>query len=143
MEYINFFGLPIVVIMMIPNIIYGIKCPEGFQNVWHNKLVEIFEQIGRYGCFALMCVQIPGFFGFPSKLWFTSYLLVNGILLLAYCTIWIICFRKNNLFRAIALSAIPSVIFIFSGIATTCVFLTILGIIFAICHILISVKSVG
>ena len=56
MEYINIFGAVFMVIIMIPNIIYGIKCKDGFINKWNNKTVEIVEQIGRFGCFGFMVV---------------------------------------------------------------------------------------
>ena len=51
MEWINVFGTVFVVIIMIPNIIYALKCKNGFENKWHNKAVQIVEQIGRFGCF--------------------------------------------------------------------------------------------
>ena len=37
---------------MIPNIIYAVKHKNG-EIAYRNKAVEIMEQIGRYGCFAL------------------------------------------------------------------------------------------
>ena len=60
MEWINVFGTVFVVIIMIPNIIYALKCKNGFENKWHNKAVEIVEQIGRFGCFGFMIINIPG-----------------------------------------------------------------------------------
>ena len=45
MEWINVFGTVFVVIIMIPNIIYALKCKNGFENKWHNKDVQIVEQI--------------------------------------------------------------------------------------------------
>lgn len=59
MEWLNLYGLLFVVLLMIPNIIYGIKCPDGFRNVYHNKLVETLEQIGRFGCMAAMMFRMP------------------------------------------------------------------------------------
>ena len=32
MEWINIFGTAFIVIMMVPNIIYALKCKEGFEN---------------------------------------------------------------------------------------------------------------
>ncbi len=52
MEWLNLYGLAFIAVIMIPNIIYAIKCKEGFENKWHNKIVELLEQIGRFGCFA-------------------------------------------------------------------------------------------
>ena len=43
MEWINIFGIVFIVAIMIPNIIYVIKCKDGFGN----KLVETIEQIRR------------------------------------------------------------------------------------------------
>ena len=44
------YGLAIMAIIMIPNIIFAIK-KGGGQTAYRNKTVEILEQIGRYGCF--------------------------------------------------------------------------------------------
>ena len=49
MEWFNYYGLIIIAIIMIPNIIFAIKHKEGFANKYQNKAVEIMEQIGRYG----------------------------------------------------------------------------------------------
>lgn len=85
---------------------------DGFQNLWKNKFVEVLEQIGRMGCFGFMVFIIPRCgFGFSPDESFSLYLIVNVVLLAAYCLIWIICFKRNSIFRALALSIIPSVIF--------------------------------
>ena len=60
MGWINVFGLFFVSIIMIPNIVFAIKCKDGFENKWSNKLVEIIEQIGRFGCLGFMIINIPG-----------------------------------------------------------------------------------
>ena len=41
MEWINFYGIIFIAVIMVPNIIYAIKCKEGFENRWNNKIVEI------------------------------------------------------------------------------------------------------
>lgn len=49
---------------MIPNIVFAMKCKDGFENKWENKAVEIIEQIGRFGCFTFMIFNIPNtYFG--------------------------------------------------------------------------------
>ena len=53
MEWINIFGAVFIAVIMIPNIIYALKCQDGFENKWNNKGVEVVEQIGRFGCFVL------------------------------------------------------------------------------------------
>ena len=142
MEWINVFGTVFVVIIMIPNIIYALKCKNSFENKWHNKAVEIVEQIGRFGCFGFMIINIPGtWFGWWSDEAFARYLVIDIFLIVLYCLIWIICFRKNSVFKALALSVIPSVIFLFSGIMSRSVLLIVSSLLFAPAHILISYKN--
>ena len=50
MEWINVFGAVFIVVIMVPNIVYAVKCRDGFENKYRKKSVEIAEQIGRYGC---------------------------------------------------------------------------------------------
>lgn len=142
MEWINIFGAIFIAVIMIPNIIYALKCKDGFKNKWSNKAVEVIEQIGRFGCFGCMIFHIPGtWFGWWSDEAFAIYLVVNSVLILLYCLIWIICFRKNTVFRALALSVIPSVVFLFSGIMSRSVLLIVAAVLFAPAHILISYKN--
>lgn len=142
MEWINIYGLIFIVVIMIPNIIFSIKCKDGFANKWKNKFVEMIEQIGRFGCFGFMIINIPGtWFGWWSDEVFAVYLIVNVILVILYCVIWIICFKKNSIFRALALSIIPSILFLFSGIMSRSVLLIIAVTIFAPSHITISYKN--
>lgn len=48
MSRFNIYGLIYVVVIMIPNIIFAMKCRDGFENKWQNKAVEIIEQVGRF-----------------------------------------------------------------------------------------------
>lgn len=142
MNWINVYGLIYMLIIMIPNIIFAMKNKDGFQNLWSNKIVEALEQIGRYGCFGFMVITIPRCgFGFSSDEAFALYLIVNTILVIAYCLIWIICFKRNSVFRALALSIIPSFIFLLSGVLSHYWLLLIAAIVFAPCHITISYKN--
>ena len=129
-------------VIMIPNVIFGLKCKDGFENQWKNRWVEAIEQIGRFGCFGFMIIHIPGtWFGWWSDEAFAVYLIVDTILAALYCLIWIVCFRKNSVFRALALSIIPSVLFLFSGIMSRSVLLIIAAVLFAPSHIAISYKN--
>lgn len=142
MKWINIFGVIFTVIIMIPNILYTIKIKDGFENKWNNKLVEIIEQLGRFGCLGFMIINIPGtWFGWWSDEAFAIYLIVNIILIALYCAIWCFCFSKNTLFKAVSLSVIPSVIFLFSGIMSRSILLIIASLLFAPAHILISYKN--
>lgn len=142
MEWINVFGLAFITVIMIPNIIFAVKCKDGFENKWKIRWVEAVEQIGRFGCFGFMIINIPGtWFGWWSDEAFAVYLIINTLLAILYCLIWIICFRENSVFRALALSIIPSVLFLFSGIMSRSVLLIIAAVIFAPSHIAISYNN--
>lgn len=139
MEWFNIFGFIFICIIMIPNVIFAIKCKDGFENKWNNKFVETIEQIGRFCCFGFMIINIPRtYFGWWSDEAFAIYIIINIILVILYCLIWIICFKKNSVFKALALSIIPSIIFLFSGIMSRSILLILSSIIFAPSHIMIS-----
>ena len=142
MEWLNVFGLVMVAVIMIPNILFAMKCKDGFVNKWNNKSVETVEQIGRFGCFGFMIINIPGtWFGWWSDEAFAVYLVVDAVLVTLYCVLWAVCFRKSSVFRALALSIIPSVLFLFSGIMSRSILLTIAAVLFAPSHILISYQN--
>lgn len=140
--FFNIYGFIIIAVIMILNIVFAIKNKNGFENLQNNKITETLEQIGRFGCFVLMIFNIPyTYIGF----WFDNalavYIIVCTVLVTAYCLVWVIFFRKNCLFRAVALSVIPSVLFLFCAVMLLNVPLIIMSLIFAPCHILISVKN--
>ena len=142
MGWLNIFGLCIASVILIPNIVFAMKCKDHFENKWHNKYVEIAEQIGRFGCFAFMIFNVPGTcFGWPSNEAFAAYVIADGALAALYCLIWFVCFRKSSVFRALALSIIPSLLFLLSGIMSRSILLTIAAVIFAPSHILLSYKN--
>ena len=139
MEWCNVFGLIFMAVILIPNILFAVKCKDGFENKWKNRTVETVEQIGRFGCFGFMIFNVPGtWFGWWSDEAFAVYLVVDALLVGLYCLVWIVCFRKSSVFRALALSILPSVLFLFSGIMTRSVLLTISALLFATTHIAIS-----
>ena len=142
MGWFNCYGLIIMAIIMIPNIIYAVKQKNSAYGAYGNKAVEVMEQIGRYGCFALMIFNIPyTYFGFWFKHAFTVYLSVNGGLCLAYLIFWIVCWNRSGKLKALALSVLPSCIFLFSGIIIANLPLIAFSVLFAVNHILISCKN--
>ena len=117
MGWFNYYGLAVMAVVMIPNIIYAVKNKGNVADTYNNKLATVAEQVGRYGCFAFMIFNIPySYFNFWFDYAIIVYLAVNGGLCLAYLIFWIICRNKSGKLRALALSVIPSCIFIFSGV---------------------------
>lgn len=139
-EWFNYYGLIIMALMMVPNIVFAITRKNNQPQV--NKTIEALEQVGRYGCFALMIFNIPfvysGFYFGSAEL---VYLVTNGILICSYLLIWIICWNRHMKFRSYALSILPTAIFVFSSIILGYYLLLFFSIIFSICHIYISLKN--
>lgn len=142
MSWFNFIGLIFVAIILIPNIIFAYKNKDGFQNFYRNRTVELLEQIGRFGSFIFMFFTPPflnsGFRSIDVKV---AYITTGVILVVLYCLGWIVFRGENSLRKSLALSIIPSVLFIESGILSLNFPLTVFSLIFAPCHILISFKN--
>jgi len=141
-DWFNLTGLIFVVVLLMPNMIYAVTNKDGFAGEFHNKLVETGEQIGRFGCFILMFIQLPSVtLGYIYDSAQTLYLIFGVALLVLYCGGWIV-FRKGNcMAKALTLSILPSVLFLESGILTLNIPLIVLSVVFAICHITISCKN--
>lgn len=140
-KIINFYGLAIVALIMIPNVVFAMKTKDGFENLWHNKAVETLEQIGRFGCFGFSFINVPHTVaGLPDGA-LPIYLSVSGILLFLYIGGWVLLWKKPGLCRAILLSLLPSVLFLFDGIICRSLLLTVAALEFTPCHILISCKN--
>ena len=141
MGWFNYYGLIIMVLIMIPNIIFSIKCKDGFVNLYQNKTILVLENISRYFCFFTMVINIPyTYFGFIEN-GFLIYLSINSILLIIYTLGFIFCFSKHIIFRSYLLSIVPSLIFLVSGIVLRSILLILFLIIFLITHVTISVKN--
>lgn len=137
--WINVFGIIIVAIMLIPNIMYSIKNKD-IRNKYKNKLVNILEQFGRYGSLILTIFPI-GINGFENVENMLVYLVVNTVLLLLYLIIWAFYFKNKSLSKALFLAIIPTIIFLICGITLRHLGLIIFSIIFGISHILITYKN--
>lgn len=142
MSWFNFIGLIFVAVILIPNIIFAAKNKDGFQNFYQNKFVEIFEQIGRFGCFITMFFTPPFLnLGFKINEAKTAYIITGAVLVALYCLGWIVFGKENSVRKSLALSIIPSVLFLESGLLSLNFPLIILSLIFAPCHIIISYKN--
>lgn len=142
MPVVNWFGLVFMAVIMIPNVIFAARHRGAYENIWKNKTVEGLEQLGRYGCFAFMIVNVPkACFGFWSDEAFAVYLIVNAVLVAAYGIVWAVLFNKPSVMRAVLLSVLPSAVFLVSAVFSRSVLLLVSALIFAPCHILLSVKN--
>ena len=144
MGWFNYYGLVVIAVIMIPNIIYAVKYRGDDVEAKNNRAAVIAEQIGRYGCILTMIFNIPyTYFGF----WFDSalavYLAVNGGLCVLYLIFWLVCWNREGLLKAVSLSVIPTCIFLFSGVVVANIPLIAFAILFGAGHIYISCKNIG
>ena len=142
MNWFNYFGLIIVAIILIPNIIGAIIDKKAFENKCSSKVMIVLEQIGRYDCLAFMIFNIPyTYFNFWFNHALVVYLIVNAILLLLYLLGWIVFGKGRKTIKMLWLSIIPTVEFLFSGIMLLSIPLIIFAVIFGIGHITVSYKN--
>ena len=142
MNWFNYYGLAVIILIMIPNVIYAMRHKNIELGAYTNKIVIIGEQIGRYGSMIFMVINIPyTYFGFWFHHALIVYLSVNGGLCIAYLMFWIIYRNKNGKTGALSLSVTPSCIFIFCGIVTASIPLLICAVLFAVSHVTISYKN--
>lgn len=140
-SWINTFGLIIVVLMLLPNIIYASKI-RGQKSNCDNKLMIILEQIGRYASMFLMIFNIGiAEFGFNSVGAFLIYGIGTIILLLAYWTMWLLYSVNKVPWKNMCLAVIPTLIFLISGITLRHILLIISAVLFGVGHIYITYQN--
>ena len=144
MDWFNWYGTVIVAFLMVPNLFFLMKQKEQGHKAYRNLKLEIPEQIGRIGCIIFMMLQIP----YACRgVWLANGWIVscvgNGILLAANYAFWILCWNRYPRFRALSLSILPSVLFLWSGILTANLPLLATVLLFAPTHIAINWKTVS
>lgn len=134
-NWINLFGLVLIVLMLIPNIIYAVKM-KGKKDQCTNRLLNVLEQIGRYGCIVLMVIPVGiGKFGFSSVGDFLICFLGNVLLLVIYWSVWLLYFHEQTHRKEMALAVIPVLIFLLSAVTMRYPLLFAFDLLFGIGHI--------
>ena len=140
-NWLNIFGLRIVVLLLVPNIIYALK-EKNQENKCKNRFMNILEQVGRYGSMFLMVFNIGiAEFGFSSVRAFIVYLFGNVLLMISYWFIWVLYLKKKTYGKQIALAIIPTGLFLLSGITMLHFLLIIFAVVFGIGHIYVTNKN--
>ena len=136
--WINLFGGIIVLLMLIPNVVYALR-NRGEDNLCGNRVMNLLEQIGRYGCILLMWLPLLVWkFGFQSVPEMLLYLLGNGALLLAYWLVFARYLKEKTGRRALALAVLPACIFLLSGLLLRHWLLVGFAALFAVGHIYVT-----
>lgn len=142
MKWINFYGIAIMAVILIPNIVFAATHKDGFENLYRNKIAEVLEQTGRFASLVLMCVNIPGLCaGFIFDWAEILYIAFGFGIAAVYCLCWILFWKGNSTKKALVLSVLPSALFIICGVLSLNFPLLAAAVIFAPAHILISYKN--
>ncbi len=136
----NYWGIFLITLILIPNIFFAFMQKDSFSDLWQNKTIEAFEQVGRYGCIFFMIITIPGT-GLKWENLKSFYYLITGLLSLLYFILFFFLINKKSLVSALLLSIIPSLVFLFSGFFRNSIFLMVSALVFTPCHIAISVMN--
>lgn len=132
--WINLFNLIIIGIMLIPNVMYAVR-NKNAMNKCTNRLMNLLEQVGRYGCIVFMLLPIGmESFGFGSILAFLIYLFSVPLFLCIYLMLWRSEFSEPTTGAEMALSIIPVLIFLLCGITMSHYLLIAAAIILTISH---------
>lgn len=142
-NWINWINLLAVVCLILINIIVSRKGLSGSFNSKH-LIVNILEQIGRYGCMALMILPIltRGWeFGFSSVTEMLIWACLTLLLLVIYGFLWV---KKVGGGAGIlyALAIIPVVLFLLNGILLRHPALAVASLVFGVCHFIIVRENV-
>ncbi len=140
----------VMIAIFIPNLFSAFFPMVESIKLKQNKMLEIFEQVGRYGSMFLMCVIIEPFgFSFRSSILFLLWLFIMISCILLYWLCWFIYFKQGrhmiDLFCPriipVPMAVLPSFVFVSTGLLTLNPLLSSTAIIFAYSHIKISLES--
>ena len=140
---INLINMAAVAWLILINVIIVRK---GSSDRFSSKhlIVNIFEQIGRYGCMVLMVLPVftkDWKFGFSSAAEMVIWVCVTILLLVVYSFLWT---KKANsgalVFYGLAL--VPAVLFLLNGILLRHPALTVASLVFGIFHFLIVKENI-
>lgn len=141
--WLNFTGAGILVLMLVPNMIYAFRT-RGAESAEQSRVLDVLEQVGRYGCMLLMVVPLGapgGKFAFALPADMVAWGVICTALLLAYLLCWIPYSHRPTRPLALILAVVPGVIFLLRGVFLRHWLLCIFAAIFAASHIMITMRN--
>lgn len=139
--WFNTYGLFFIILLLIPNIVYAVKC-KNVVNKCTNKWALIMEQLGRYGSMFFMVFTFGSMTqGWASVADFMIYLWGSALLLLVYWIVWMVYFAEVKIWKSMALAVIPTVLFLVGGITMRNIPAIILAVVFGIGHMYVTYKN--
>lgn len=140
--WINGAGGLIVILILVPNIVYALRCPGG-ENKCRSPWMNLLEQVGRYASMALMILPLGVWkFAFPNVTAMLMYFFGNGVLLITYWVFWALYFCKVTRIRAMMLAVVPTGIFLLSGLTLHHWLLVAAAVLFGVGHIYVTAQNV-
>lgn len=132
LNFINIYGILFTAVLVVPNVVYG-KTHSHNLDIIENKAMLYIERIGKYCSLFLMSINL-GILekGFQSVLMQNFWLISVSVLLLLYIVLWIFYFKNESKIIAYALTIIPAVIFMLSGLLQIKTLLLTFGFVFLI-----------
>lgn len=141
--WINWINIAVVVYLILINLIATRK---GLADSFSSKrlIVDILEQIGRYGCMTFMILPIfvrNWKFGFGSVIDMLLWLCLTILLLGIYSALWLMK-AKGSVGILYGLAILPPVLFLVNGILLRHPALVIAALVFGAFHFIIVKENV-
>ncbi len=133
----NLYGIIMMFLVMIPNIIYFQKNKD-IEAKKFNKgtSLEITENILRYGMIIFFIINTGLFeYGFAGNAAITIWIIAAAVIIAVYYVCWYGYFKNNSCKFEMLLAAVPSVLFIFTGIMMRHYAALVIAVLFAAVHI--------
>ena len=141
MDWLNLPGLTVVLALLAPNILYAARRPY-VKNARPNRWLNLGEQLGRYGCMALMCLHIGLWdFGYAAPGWGVVWLVFMTLLTFAYWLVWVLYVRRASGPAAVLLAALPAAVFVLSALLWRNIPLLAFSLLFGVTHIAVTVRN--
>ena len=141
--WINWMNMTVVVCLILINVFVARK---GLSDSFNSKhlAINIFEQIGRYGCMVLMILPIftRGWkFGFNSITEMLVWICLTILLLVIYGLLWV---KKANGGVGVlyGLAIVPVVLFLLNGIMLWHPALIVAALVFGFSHFIIVKENI-
>ena len=118
---------------------------RGLADSWKSRhtAVNVFEQIGRCGCMALMILPLTAGweFGFASPGRMVAWLVLSAVLLVIYAVLW--CFsRRGGKAVLYGLASVPVCLFLMNGVLLRHWALAAAAMLFGVFHLWIVHENV-
>ncbi len=138
---IQIYGILAVFVLILPSLVSARGASRG-SYPYPKTYLTVFTRIGSFGSIFFMIFGIVGtylgpWFRFAAEL----YLILSACLLLAYIVAWLLTAERDTLGRAIALSVIPSAVYLSSGVLLLSLPLIVSSIVYAAGYIPLCIRN--